>query len=578
RRARLHRRVARALEQVYAGRELEVAGELARQYRDSAGLPGAANGIPYAVAAAAQARAVCSYEEEATFLRIARDLGREAEAGVRATVLTNLAHAEIASLQLDAARSSVEDALACIGDDCERVASFLGDACWAMRAAGAPRVEIEPLVRRGIAAANGGDLVSARLELVLEPLEARSSGGLHFALWRGHDQEAVAIARASEDEQDYARTLSPYDRRTREELEDLLELVRGWSHPPARIHGLSTVAASFVYWPGELRRAAAVAEELLVTSEEYGSIVGQAYALVLLAELKMAFGEFELARTIENRAHALAARVGPEHRIRRLVDNAGEIAFVLAGGDWAVLAERYGAISRDASLRWGTGQLGAGALAVYALAQLGRREEVEGLLEDFTPALRLSRPTDLAHGGCVCNISGAIWDLELRPWAGTYRQLALELLDAGLGDLSGHSQELAVARMAGLEGDLDEAFAYFARARSVLDRSGQRPLRAVVDHDEAVLRARHGLPGGEALAGVARAEFARIGMTMWLERADALAATLRRQPPHRLSRRELEVLRLVGAGRTNKEIAGELVISIRTVERHVLNAYAKIGA
>src|SRR5581483_11583627 len=152
------------------------------------------------------------------------------------------------------------------------------------------------------------------------------------------------------------------------------------------------------------------------------------------------------ARTIENRAHALAARVGPEHRIRRLVDNAGEIAFVLAGGDWAVLAERYGAISRDASLRWGTGQLGAGALAVYALAQLGRREEVEGLLEDFTPALHISRPTDLAHGGCVCNISGAIWDLELRPWAGTYRQLALELLDAGLGDLSGHSKAISTRR------------------------------------------------------------------------------------------------------------------------------------
>jgi DNA-binding CsgD family transcriptional regulator len=366
--------------------------------------------------------------------------------------------------------------------------------------------------------------------------------------------------------------------RTREELEALLELVRGWSHPPARIHGLATVAGSFIYWPGELRRAAAVAAELLAASEEYGSAVGQAHALVLLAELHMAFGEFDTARGIERRAAALAARVGPDHRIRRLVDNAGEIGYVLAGGDWADLAERYGAIGSDASLAWGTGQLGAGALAVYALAQLGRREEVEGLIEDFTPALRMSRPTDLAHGGCVCNIAGAIWDLELRGWANTYRQLALELLDAGLGDLSGHSQDLAVARMAGLEGDLDAAFVYFARARAVLDRSGQRPLRAIVDHEEAVLRARHGLPGVEALAVAARDEFARMGMTMWLERADGLAATLASRPPAGLSRRELDVLRLVGAGRTNKEIAGELVISVRTVERHVLNAYAKIGA
>ena len=31
-------------------------------------------------------------------------------------------------------------------------------------------------------------------------------------------------------------------------------------------------------------------------------------------------------------------------------------------------------------------------------------------------------------------------------------------------------------------------------------------------------------------------------------------------------------------GRTNKEIAAELVISVPTVERHISNLYAKIGA
>ena len=46
---------------------------------------------------------------------------------------------------------------------------------------------------------------------------------------------------------------------------------------------------------------------------------------------------------------------------------------------------------------------------------------------------------------------------------------------------------------------------------------------------------------------------------------------------HGLTARELEVLRLVAAGRTNKAIATELVLSERTVERHVSNIFAKLG-
>jgi pimeloyl-ACP methyl ester carboxylesterase/DNA-binding CsgD family transcriptional regulator len=45
-----------------------------------------------------------------------------------------------------------------------------------------------------------------------------------------------------------------------------------------------------------------------------------------------------------------------------------------------------------------------------------------------------------------------------------------------------------------------------------------------------------------------------------------------------LTSREVEVLRLLAGGKTNGEIAEELYVSVRTVERHVANIYAKIGA
>jgi DNA-binding NarL/FixJ family response regulator len=66
-------------------------------------------------------------------------------------------------------------------------------------------------------------------------------------------------------------------------------------------------------------------------------------------------------------------------------------------------------------------------------------------------------------------------------------------------------------------------------------------------------------------------------MREWSRRA-ALVEGHGHELPDRLTGREAEILRLLAMGRTNKEIAGELVISVHTVERHVQNAYRKIDA
>jgi LuxR family maltose regulon positive regulatory protein len=43
-----------------------------------------------------------------------------------------------------------------------------------------------------------------------------------------------------------------------------------------------------------------------------------------------------------------------------------------------------------------------------------------------------------------------------------------------------------------------------------------------------------------------------------------------------LSERELEVLRLIAAGRSNQEIADTLIIALSTVKRHINNIYGKL--
>jgi DNA-binding NarL/FixJ family response regulator len=57
----------------------------------------------------------------------------------------------------------------------------------------------------------------------------------------------------------------------------------------------------------------------------------------------------------------------------------------------------------------------------------------------------------------------------------------------------------------------------------------------------------------------------------------APARRTREERPGRLSRREIEVLRLLANGRASAEIATELFISIRTAEHHIQNIYTKIG-
>ena len=90
--------------------------------------------------------------------------------------------------------------------------------------------------------------------------------------------------------------------------------------------------------------------------------------------------------------------------------------------------------------------------------------------------------------------------------------------------------------------------------------------RALGDHDTAEMEL-------DAVRGV----FQRLGALPDLARAEDLSRMPTPSADGGLTGREVQVLSLMAAGKTNREIASELFISERTVARHVSNIFTKLG-
>jgi DNA-binding NarL/FixJ family response regulator len=91
-------------------------------------------------------------------------------------------------------------------------------------------------------------------------------------------------------------------------------------------------------------------------------------------------------------------------------------------------------------------------------------------------------------------------------------------------------------------------------------------------------RAKQKRPAREAL-DAALEIFERLGAIPWAEstRAELDAIGGRPAPTGELTPTEERVARLAAAGRTNREIAEALFLSVRTVEGHLSHAYHKLG-
>ena len=144
---------------------------------------------------------------------------------------------------------------------------------------------------------------------------------------------------------------------------------------------------------------------------------------------------------------------------------------------------------------------------------------------------------------------------------------------------------LATAGLASLRGSMTEAAAQFEQALATFRRFSLPWDEAEALHQwgRALTRAGRQAQAGEKLSA-AEAIYRRLRAgPLWFERLTATEGRRTRRPPSRssardeLSKRESQVLRLLAAGKTNQQIAADLVLSIRTVELHVSSIYAKIG-
>ena len=134
-------------------------------------------------------------------------------------------------------------------------------------------------------------------------------------------------------------------------------------------------------------------------------------------------------------------------------------------------------------------------------------------------------------------------------------------------------------------GRLDDAAAHFEAAKTFCRKAGYRPELAWSCCDYAALQhARGRRADALTLLEEALVVSTELGMRPLMKRVGVLREQVQSMPaeahvyPAGLTAREVEVLLLMAQGKTTREIASELVISPRTVQRHTTNLYAKVNA
>jgi ATP/maltotriose-dependent transcriptional regulator MalT len=308
----------------------------------------------------------------------------------------------------------------------------------------------------------------------------------------------------------------------------------------------------------DMKRASAWTEALSAWCQADPSLVPfRGQCLVHRSQVYMARGEWDAARDEAERARVHLAQP-PHPMLGEALYQQGEVARLR--GELEAAEEAYRAASRHgrepvpgfALLRLAQGRFDAAASSA-------RRMMAETNLDPNRPGILAAVVEILVRVGDPDDAVAACEELERRAEAnGTEMMTAMALLARGSlllaqGDpaVSAIALRAAIARFHGLEMPFEQAKARLLMADAC---------RVLGDADAAELERE-----------AAQAALESLGASAELARLDPAAGATP------LTARECEVLRLVTAGRTNREIAKELVISEHTVARHLQNIFVKLG-
>jgi DNA-binding CsgD family transcriptional regulator len=325
-------------------------------------------------------------------------------------------------------------------------------------------------------------------------------------------------------------------------------------------------------WLGELDRVRELAEHHRALGERLGHVMIVLEALpyevtLALAEGRLADAEAAADRMLEIGADNWVAAPGMYglhmFAIRREQGRLGEVLPVLE------MMSRGG----DADAVWGPG-----LAALYA--ELGRLDDARREFDALAPDRFRSIPRDALWPACATFLADVCVALGDKEHADVLYDDVLAFRGGTM--MVGHTVSLGPADrllggLAALSGRNEAADAHFRVAHDLTDRVKAPAWRAHVDHDWARFRADRGdVESASRLLDAAHATAQRLGLAGLAAKCESLASAERAVAaapadayPDGLSAREVDVLKLVAQGCSNREIGERLLISANTAANHV---------
>lgn len=604
RRLRLHGQVCTALERVYRADDAAQLADLAHHAFEAAPLGDVARAVRYARRAGDQAMAQLAYEEAVRYYSRALEalaLAPSVDHHERGTLLLALGDAQNATGDATAAEATFAEAAAAgraggAAAVLARAALGFGGERLAEAGADWPRIALLEEALAALGAEAGDETPALRVRVLIglsETLRAPRDLARRWAL----SEEAVAVARQLADPRLLGAALSARcgarwgpDEMTAvvSDARELLALADGAGEPSLALQARHWLILELLA-RGELHAADMEIERFAGLATEVRDPIArwQAAALrVVHPQLRGRFAEAEVlaaeARALGERVNRANARATFDHQVstgRVLREGwagaipgleAAESHFPAFPGWRAALALAYADAGRTDDARRELERL-----AVHDFADLPRGPRwlhilallahTCALLGDRRRALLLYALLEPLAGSTVFATDGLIWqgatDYYLGMLATTLGrwEAAARHFDAALALYADNDVPVWMARA-------QQAYAEMLVARGAPgDEEHARELLA------EVLATGHRL---RLSAVVTPIQAMRPRAAERLHSAPAPPAAL----PDGLTAREAEVLRLIAGGRSNAQIAAALVLSVRTVERHIMNLYPKIGA